>query len=175
MEFFTPKIEYRDFLLSLQQPFWEPIGRFVFSFGMLERFVDEQLSGLMEIDYHNNGQYVLSELDFLTRARLLNVYVRKDDNALQSEMKALFQKLEDLNAFRNNLVHGAWTEYLQTDPEEGSSWTKMGLSRRFHPQVFSVRRDEIEDNTAAVIDLGTTLAALCKQINEARKRAEPAP
>ena len=167
--------ELAEFILSIQQPFWEPIGRFVFNFGLLERLIDERLSELMDIEYVDHGMYALSTMDLLTRANLLRVYCRKDDPAPQAEMKTIYLELEELNTFRNNLVHGPWTSYMQTDPDEGSSWQKTRVSRRFKTQFFDVRRDQINDKTTAIEGIKTRLTRLCRQLTEARKRGAPTP
>jgi hypothetical protein len=53
--------------------YWEPLGQYVNKFGALERWVDERLSDLMEVHYNETSK-LLSDMDFLSRAKLLRAF-----------------------------------------------------------------------------------------------------
>src|SRR5688572_14122811 len=53
------------------RPFWEPIGRFVFAFGYLERDVDTSLSRLLKLEYFDEGQMVFGQIRNLSSRILL--------------------------------------------------------------------------------------------------------
>src|SRR5262245_60705684 len=98
--------DFAKFIEGMERPFWEPIGHFVFRFGMLERKVDEALSDLMGTDYFSVGMYPLADIDFSARVNLLNVFSRGANQALRSKMKTLTKDLIAQATYRNNLVHG---------------------------------------------------------------------
>src|SRR4051812_5854949 len=121
-----------------EESFWAPIGRFVFQFGMLEKGVNLALCRLMEVSHDEVGKYVLNELDFLPRVHLLAVYCRADDPKFLERMRQIADALEELNTFRNHLVHGAWTSLTIDTDLETVHWNKVGLSRRHNPRSFAV-------------------------------------
>jgi hypothetical protein len=170
-----------DDLLKLyfvhEESFWAPIGKFVFTFGMLERDVNLALSQLMDVKHDDIGQYILNELDFLPRVHFLAVYCRKDDSKFKERMKQIVDALGEHNTFRNDLVHGAWTS-LAIDTDTGSvHWNKVGLSRRNNPKTFAVSIADITSRTEAIKDLRDQLHGLANDIVKARaaSRSAPAP
>jgi hypothetical protein len=166
-----------QFIEALEKPFWEPIGQYVFRFGMLERRVDIALSSLTGMDYFRVGMFVFSPTDFLARAHLLRVLTR--GYAVADEMKKTVLDVEAQNTFRNNLVHGPWTAHFSNHPEGKDSWQKTGLSRRFNLQGFTITCDEIRSNAAIVDSLGSAVMSLsqlaAKERTERAAEVEPPP
>ena len=95
-------------LTELEKPFYEPIGIYIFRLGSLERKMDEFISELMGIDFHSIGQYPLSEIDFLSKARLFKVFALKKEPQGKDHIDQFFADVETQNTFRNDLVHGSW-------------------------------------------------------------------
>ena len=151
---------------GMEKPFWEPIGRYVFKFGMLERRVDIELSTLMGIAYANVGQYALNDMDFLSRVHLLRVFSRRTSQ--DKEMKQFIQDLEAQNTFRNNVVHGPWTAFHSSIDGSGnpgrSGWQKIGLSRKHHPKAFNVTVADLITNASEVERLGICLVGIVREI-----------
>lgn len=165
--------DFDAFISSMEQPFYEPIGRYIFRFGLLERKVDESVSLLMGVDYLRVGQHALNEMDFLARAQLIKVFCRKlgtDDH--NKRMKDIYIAIDAQNTFRNSLVHGAWSAYTTREVGEGS-WQKIGLSRRHHPKVCSFTVSQIKNETKTVETLTHEVLSLCQELVEAKQAAPP--
>src|SRR5690348_16536306 len=108
---------------QLEKEYWEPVGRFIFAFGDLERLVDEFLIDLLGIDYRIAGKFTLSEIDFLARANLLKAFCR--GTAAEKEMKEVVTEIEQLNTFRNRLIHGTWSAHFEST-EGNTHFHKIG-------------------------------------------------
>jgi hypothetical protein len=164
--------EYDKHIEAMEKPFWEPIGEFIFRFGNLERKVDESLSLLMGIEFYFVGMYPLGEISFLPKVKLLSAFSRGSD--LQVQMKDVAGEIEDLNSFRNDLVHGPWVAQIQNIDGAGSTaWQKFGLSRSHRPKARNITIADISSNAAKAVHLTHQVTQICQRIVEARK-APPA-
>ncbi len=158
--------------------FHQPIGHFVFLFGRVEFWIDQALAKLMEVDYRTTGRYPLYELDFLTRVKLLRVFCRGLGDKIEKNMKTATDEMEELNAFRNNLVHGPWLAYrYMPSGHEEPVWQKPGLSRRFHDTYWDVKKSEIEAKTKRLQPVMTAInetVELALAARNAKRDAEAA-
>lgn len=170
----TSMVEYESFVDSLEKPFFEPIGRYVFRFG-LERKVDEALCQLSGLEYFGPGQYIFNPIDFLARAHLLRVLARGSN--FTTEVKQLTLDIEEQNTFRNDLVHGAWVAHFSNYDGKKDAWQKLGLSRRYNHKAFNVTCEDIVNNTKKVERLSSDAIRLSRLIYDARHPAvaEPTP
>lgn len=157
---------------KVAQPFFEPIGEYIFLFGRLEATVDHTISALMEVKYHQTGQYITTELDFLSRVFLIRAFCRR----YPLNIKDLLKQLENQNTFRNNLVHGPWTAYRYPNfQEKHGSWQKPRLSRRHHQEFFHVTIEDIKDGIEALKHLSSELKRLQADLPKLRIAAAQAP
>jgi hypothetical protein len=146
--------------------FFEPIGRYVFYFGMLERDIDEGLCCLLRVPYYNIGQAIFSQINSLVaRVNLLGAVARSatTDPSKLEQMTEMIDRLEKQNTFRNHLVHGAWTAHFE-HPGGEKGWQKMGLSRRFNASGWNVTASEIASNCALLETLSGEIQHLIREI-----------
>jgi hypothetical protein len=155
-------IDFPAHIEARERPFWEPIGRYVFKFGMLERKVDEALSLLMGIQFFQHGEFVLNEVGFLPSARLLTIYCRKSDAGLHAEVKAAFNDIEDQNRFRNALVHGPWLGYIITDGERAAQ--KVRVTKNGNLEAISITPNNILANAAKIDDLIAQITRISQSV-----------
>jgi hypothetical protein len=157
---------YPDFYEIRARDFFEPIGRYVFYFGMLEQDVDKGLSALLNIPYFNLGQTTFAQINSLvTLCKLLEALSRSatTDQIKLDQMTTLVSRIGTQNIFRNNLVHGAWTAYVE--PREGEAgWQKMSINGKMNARGWNVTVPEIADGCAELIRLSGELPALIAEI-----------
>jgi hypothetical protein len=159
-------IDLAAFVESLEKPFYEPIGRYVFRFGLLERKVDEALSVLMGIDFFQTGVFVLSEIDFLARAKLLNAYCR--DTELLARMNEAIKDIEEQNTFRNALVHGPWMVHFTNYEKGHGAWQKVGLSRRHNLRATDITVAKILANEGKINEIITKITQISQSVVASR-------
>jgi len=118
--------------------------------------LDDALSVVMGVNYDDVGTYIASELDFLTKCRLIKGIRRNIPDDLQRIFAGLFKELEEQNTFRNSLVHGAWTGHSESDHTHGV-WSKDGLSRRYNSKPFYVTCEELNSKAKKLDELTATI------------------
>jgi hypothetical protein len=157
---------HSDFYEVRAKAFFEPIGRYVFYFGMLEQDVDKGLSALLKIPYFDLGQATFAQVNSLiTLCKLLEALTRSatTDQIKLDQMTTLVSRISSQNTFRNNLVHGPWTAYFT--PQEGEAgWQKMGINSKLDARGWNVTVPEITDGCAELIRLSGELSALIGEI-----------
>jgi hypothetical protein len=166
-------IDFDAHIKDLESPFWEPIGRYVFKFGMLERKVDEALSLLMGVEFFQHGEFVLSEVGFLASARLLKTYCRGTDAGLHAEMTEAFKEIEEQNTFRNALVHGPWMAYISNFKDGEGAAQKMSATKTGNPKATNITPSEILANAVKVNDLIAKITRISQSVVTLRKKAAP--
>ena len=160
--------EFAEFVESMERPFWEPIGRYVFRFGMLERRVDSELCTLISLD-HDVGVHLLNELDFAVRLQLLRVFARASNH--QDEMKKLVADIGLQNEFRNTVVHGPWTAHFSDIDGKGPAWQKFGLSRQHRPKATNITVADLTKNAVEISKLEARLVKLVRAIRSGESAA----
>jgi hypothetical protein len=158
-----------------ERPFWEPIGRFVFQFGYLEKDVDWSVESLLETS-HSRAAAVTHKIKNLSaRAELIHTLtnLRTRDDALKQRMTILQAELIDLNSFRNNLVHGAWGAYFV----EESKWQKVRIETqvRRKTKVFHFTVSDIEERTLRTTKASLALVNLVQKILHAQPASDAQP
>jgi hypothetical protein len=157
---------HSDFHEARAKAFFEPIGRYVFYFGMLEQDVDKGLSALLKIPYFNLGQVTFGQINnLITLCNLLEALTRSatTDQIKLDQMAALVTRIRNQNTLRNNLVHGPWTAYVE--PKEGEAgWQKFGLSSKLNPRGWNVTVSEITAGCAELVRLSDELSPLIAEI-----------
>jgi hypothetical protein len=165
-----PVVPFDDY----EMPFWEPIGKYVFRFGYLERDVDWSLSALSGLEYRGHGDVLFSQIRNLSsRVSLLNVLTRKatKDIILRSEMEDVVKAIREQNTYRNNLVHGAWGGYFQDILNSSrSSWQKLYINpNSIKMAQFSTHVEEILEKHSKLLQTQVRLTRLTQQIVASRK------
>jgi hypothetical protein len=143
--------------------FWRAIGEFVFRFGQLETKVDHALCLMIGIDYIRVGQFLLREMNFPTRVRLLRVFCRVRDAKIKADMKALIDAIETQNTYRNHLVHRGRTSSMiqEGKPDE---WHKIGLNRKLRTSAVTFTAAEISLHAAKVNELSIDVIILAQKV-----------
>jgi hypothetical protein len=157
---------HSDFCEVRAKAFFEPIGRYVFYFGMLEQDVDKALSALLKIPYFDLGQTTFAHINnIVSLCKLLKALSRSatTDQIKLNQMTTLVSRIDSQNAFRNKLVHGPWTAYVE--PKEGEAgWQKMGINSKLNAHGWNVTVPEIIEGRAELIRLSGELPALIVEI-----------
>ena len=115
----------------VEKPFWEPIGRYVFQFGYLERDVDWSLSALLKLEYITHGQVLFSQISSLpSKLKLLSTLTRKATSSKghRDAIDDLIDLIDEQRQFRNSLVHGGWGNY--SEQGDLKCWQKIEISGR---------------------------------------------
>ena len=123
-----------DDLIKFEEPYWEPIGKYVIAFGHLEKQVNWAITVLLSVHERQGGTITSQIISFRSRIRLMEKLVRL---LVKSPILRIYaawhtNELYAQNSFRNNLVHGEWGGYFYID---GGYWQKLGnytLDSRFH-------------------------------------------
>src|ERR1700730_382588 len=169
-------VDLAAYIETLERPFWEPIGRYVFRFGMLEQKVDEALSLLMGIDFFQTGQFVLRPIDFGDRANLLRAYSRGRDARLHTEMEKVVKDIVKQTEFRNTLVHGPWMAYIGNYKDGERAAQKVGLTGRHKFKATNITPTEILATSTKVNDLITKVTRISQSVAALRSaHVEPPP
>lgn len=158
--------------IAHQRPFWQPIGKFVFAFGYLEKDIDWCISALLKIDEIRQGPSVASQIRNLSsRIALVQALFKllTADATQRREMKEVVEKLKIFSTFRNTLLHGPWGAYFV----ERKMWQKPRLNpQNFKMQTTEITVDDIENNARDVIQVGVKLLNLVQRV--AKEHAERA-
>lgn len=164
---------------SYERPFWEPIGKFVFRFGYLERDIDWALSALLQLEYERVGRIVFSQMNSLpAKLKLigsLTIKLTKDDT-LRATVGDLLEKIDTQRAFRNSVVHGAWNNYVvhASDPA-GGTWQKVEISNSLKYKAFSVTAKDLEERYEQLFPLGSALTNAIQEIMKSRSASFSPP
>jgi hypothetical protein len=163
------------FYQDRSRDFWEPIGKYVFTFGLFEREVDKCVCDLLDVPYFTDGQMAMFQMGLSARINLLTAlagkYTAKEE--IKARLKTLADDLERQNTFRNHLVHGAWTAF-ETNNHNLRRWQKFGLSRRLKPHAFNVSVADISSNLDELERAGREMSAIVHEVWEERQSV-PAP
>jgi hypothetical protein len=169
-------VDFDAYIEARERPFWEPIGRYVFRFGMLERKVDEAISLLIGVQFFQQGQFILNDIDLSVRARLLYTLCRGSDARLLADMKKAFTDIEKQNTFRNTLVHGPWQAYITNYKDGETAAQKQHLSGTHRLIATNITPTEILANATKVNHLITEITRISQSVATLRSaRVEPPP
>lgn len=162
--------------ISYQRPFWEPIGKFVFAFGYLEKDIDWCISALLQIDQIRQGPSVASQIRNLSsRIELVQALFKllTSDLDERNEMKGIVKQLKTFSTFRNALLHGPWGMY----GIHNKTWQKPRLNpQTFKMQVTEITVAAIEDHARDVVATGSQLLRLVQEVAKRHaERASPPP
>ena len=136
-----PLDDFQTFILSMEKPFWEPIGRYIFNFGLLEKKVDDALTQLMDVS-HDVGAFSLRPIQsMVAKINLIEALTRlhtKADASLRTKMEEIISEIGRQNSFRNDLVHGPWTAHITNFEGGENAWQKFKISANYKPRGFNV-------------------------------------
>lgn len=142
---------------EFERDFWEPIGRYVITFGFLEKEVDWSIGKLLSV-HDRQAEAVTSQIKNMSaRIRLIRklVYLLVHSNILRMYANLYTNELRVQNSFRNNLVHGPWTAYSMSD----GYWQKVRVDGNdFKYKTFEVHKQEIEDMRIGAFHLKNRLS-----------------
>lgn len=162
--------------IAHQRPFWQPIGKFVFAFGYLEKDIDWCISGLLQIDEISQGPSVASQIRNLSsRIELVQALFKllTSNAAQRNEMKEIVKKLKTFSTFRNALLHGPWGAYAL----ESKTWQKPRLNpQNFKMQITEITAENIENHARDIVQTGVDLLNLVQTVaKEHAARGAPPP
>ncbi|HMJ30206.1 MAG TPA: hypothetical protein VK512_15970 [Xanthobacteraceae bacterium] len=169
--------DFHAFKLSLEQPFWEPIGRFVFNFGLLERNIDMALIVLLGTETEV-GEFVLKPIQSIPpKLNMLEALTRMrvGDHDLLNDMEVLTKELSDLNTFRNDLVHGGWYQFFGSKAGKIHGWNKKKITKTYKQRIFSATVDDINTMDAKIKRLGVDLIAVAGRAIDVGRAIERLP
>ena len=148
---------------KFESQFWQPIGKFVISFGYLERDVDWAIAALLQV-HLRQGEAITSQIKNLSaRIRLINKLCKllTANDADRKIMKAICSKITLCNIYRNNLVHGPWGAQLIQE----NAWQKHRVEPQdFKVKWFELRLNELEEKIALVRSTGPELINFVQKI-----------
>ncbi|WP_192356299.1 hypothetical protein [Mesorhizobium mediterraneum] len=122
--------------------FYEPIGRLVMQFGMLEFHMDHWLTALAEYKQSYDRATLGQVRNFSTKITMYGQFIayRTTERRDLVERDRLVKAMRELNTFRNRVIHGPWNGYLV----EKKAWQKLSFNpQNFTNHVFEVTADEI--------------------------------
>ena len=159
-----------------QRPFWEPIGKFVFAFGYLEKDIEWCISALLNAEIHRQGPSVASQIrSLVSRISLVEALFRQltADPKLRADMTEVRERIRALNTYRNGLLHGPWNSYHV----EKQKWHKLRLNpQNFKLQAFDVQVSEIKERAKETLRVGVDLSNLVQGVAAgfySAKKADP--
>ncbi len=146
-----------------QRPFWEPIGKFVFAFGYMEKDIDWCISALLRADQIRQGPSVASQIRNLSsRIALVGALFRlvASDPQQRAAADDLLARAKNLASYRNWLLHGPWAAFHV----ETQRWQKT----RVNPQNFKMQSMEfdvasIEEKCAETTNVAVQLSNLIQK------------
>ncbi len=102
-----------------------PIGLFLINFSILEHELNIAIAEFIHDDAHETGFVILEKLTTSNKIDLFyKIYVRLEsfkDKKNKDVLNKIREQLEQLNTFRNNIVHANW----QSLTKDGFVWTKI--------------------------------------------------
>jgi hypothetical protein len=161
---------------AAQEPFWQPLGRIVFTFGHLETQIDWCISALLDTHGTQGEPSVASQIrNICSRIALVEALFRQltADEHQRTQLHGLVKELRVLLKFRNGVLHGPWGTYL----EERRTWQKPRTDP-FHlgPGFFEVSLEEVNEKIERAAETGNALVQLVRRLADERAaRAVPAP
>lgn len=152
--------DFHAFKLAMERPFWEPIGRYVFNFGLLEREVDRSLIVVMGVKW-KVGEFTLRPIQSLAAKinlfdALARMYLPKD-SPLIGTLDSLIDDLSEQYTFRNDLVHGGWGAHISDLGDGEPGWQKPKITGRYKHRGFNVTVTQITQNDLKIRDLSHRL------------------
>jgi len=149
-----------------QEPFWQPIGKFVFAFGELEKRIDWCISSLLHAKATPQDPSVASQIrNLCSRVAIVEALFRllTTDKERRAELRAIVKQLRALVIFRNGLLHGPWGEYV----EDRWTWQKPRTDPKdLRPWAFEVTVESIEEHIRLTTQVGTALHKLVDAVAE---------
>lgn len=121
-----------EYLEKIADKYTEPIGLFLINFSILEQDLNIAVADFISDRAHEMGFVVIEKLTTANKIELFyKMYVRLEsfkDKKNKEVLNKIRDQLQELNSFRNNLVHAKWQSlakdgYVQTkivvDNQEG--------------------------------------------------------
>jgi ribosomal protein S15P/S13E len=149
-----------------QEPFWQPVGKFVFAFGELEKQIDWCIGSLLHAEKKSQHPSVASQIrNLCSRIAILEALFRllTTDKERRSELRSIVKQLRALVMFRNGLLHGPWGAYI----EERQTWQKPRTDPKdLRPWALEVTVESIEEHIRLIAQIGTSLSNLVHVVAE---------
>ncbi len=170
--------EFHAFKLAMEKPFWEPIGRYVFNFGLLERKLDRSIIAVMGVDWRI-GEFTLRPIQSMAAKinlfeALAKLHIPKDSELIEV-LDSAVDDLREQYAFRNDLVHGGWGAHFSDFGNGESGWQKPKLTQSFKHRGFNVTVPQLIAVDLKIKSLGHRLNNLAFKVSSERTKALFAP
>lgn len=165
----------KDPFNDLAQPFWEPIGKFVFAFGYLEFHVDNAVGTLTQLHSRQTEAIAAQIQSVPAKARLIEklVTLLTTDEKIRFEAKKIRATISSVNTFRNKLLHGPWGGCV-TEPPNEIYWTKIYVDpQSFKFKTVDIRVSEINKNEHLAWKAISEVGTLAKSAVAARAAQQP--
>jgi hypothetical protein len=145
--------------------FRHAIGDYVVAFGNLESDIDDAIVRLLLVGDEHRAKVAISQiLNVSTRIRLLAVLAGLLTKRRRpvSKVEKIAVQLSTQNAFRNNLIHGAFNEFATYRvPNKRTiqhEWRKTKINpHSMKVATFNATFSELKKNTRMVEELGLKL------------------
>lgn len=143
-----------EYLERVASKYTEPIGLFLLSFSLLEQELNIAVADFISDRAHEMGFVVIEKLTTANKIELFyKMYVRLEsfkDKKNKEVLNKIRDQLQELNSFRNNLVHANW----QSLAKDGHVRTKIVVDNQegfvkfrrvqITPKIIKQRIKEIE-------------------------------
>lgn len=164
--------------VEYEEPYWEPIGKFVIRFGYLEKTIDWSITSLLEL-HTRQGEAVASQiLNLRSRIRLIEklCYLVTADTEHRKAAVEIVEEIVKLNSYRNGLLHGQWGSYHMSANEE-FYWSKLDVNpQNFRYREFHVKLSELMANLERLDEANMRLSNFIQQVmNDYRQSREQIP
>lgn len=166
-------------MFEVQRIFWEPIGKYIFAFGYLEKNIDWCLSALLRLEPFFEGDVVFSQIKSLpSKIKLIGALTqRRTRNLVQiDEVKEALTIVGQHRVFRNGLVHGPWGAFIRMsdDPSSGT-WQKPYVSpNSLTFSAFEVSLQDLKEKHSELVIVSAKLVRAVQAITDPRPGA-PSP
>ena len=153
-------------IMLCQEPFWQPIGKFVFGFGELEKQIDWCISSLLHAETASQHPSVASQIrNLCSRIAIVEALFRllTTDKDRRAELRSIVKQLRGLVMFRNGLLHGPWGSYV----EDRQTWQKPRTDPKdLRPWAFEVTVESIEEHIRLMAQIRASLSDLVHVVAE---------
>ena len=146
--------EDTDYLDSVLDDFAPAIGSFLINFSVLEHELTIAIAEFLVDDYHPLGLVIVGRLTTNSKIDLFyRLCVLRDATTSRGTkaVKKLRQRLDEVNTFRNQLVHASWGSlskdgfvHTRADVDDSDGIVKR-IRLSVSPELIQERTEEITD------------------------------
>jgi hypothetical protein len=147
---------YEDYIEKVKNKYATLIGKFLIEFSYLEHTLNLSIAWSFADDLHEIGYTIIENLKFSQKIDLFyKLYVREEvmirNKKTKPVLNKIIQELEEINSFRNNIVHANWeslkedctvrTKIIVDREGEGVKFKRVKMT----PELIREKLNEIDD------------------------------